>query len=398
MTRNHSKLIYLAAIFLLWHAMLFYGLPVPAIFAGWFLLSIWLYFAGPIAALMTASSVALFTLLLNVVLHWGGIEQSIYYRPHELMTTNQAEFGETFRPNTIFSMAAQFGDIEALEKAGVRESPHEITYRTDHLGFRNPADYADGQIVLLGDSFVAGASDTQSCILTEWLRRDHGIDAYNLGFPGDMDDYVRRFEVFRSRYGDRFKLALFVFEGNDFRPFSHKAAPATPGFLLGYADFFRRTSLWRYTRWLYLRIASSKDKAQHRPLVARVGDADMAFLSSDVGQAENLSDLEEHQYHFVEALRAMQPNLVQVFFIPIKYRVYAQWLNQKALPNAQFAYLSRAGKQAGIPIFDLTPSLVSEAERLLPKGEYVYWRDDTHWNCNGMRVAAAQVAEQLRAR
>ncbi len=34
--------------------------------------------------------------------------------------------------------------------------------------------------------------------------------------------------------------------------------------------------------------------------------------------------------------------------------------------------------------------------RQLPEGRYVYWRDDTHWNCLGMRAAAASVAAQLR--
>ena len=114
--------------------------------------------------------------------------------------------------------------------------------------------------------------------------------------------------------------------------------------------------------------------------------------------ASNASPPDESNLRFGEAFRKLKPNLVQIFFIPVKYRVYAKWLADKPLPSAQLDYLIQAAGQAGIPVFDLTPALALEAERLLPRGEYVYWRDDSHWNCNGMRTVAGPVAQQLRLR
>ena len=386
---------YLFAIFILWHAMLFYGLPLTIIVGLWFALSIWLYLAGPAAALLSAFTIATFTLLLNFSIQLSGLDHSMYYRPHELMKAEHPQLGGTFRPNTQFNMAAQFGDIEALEKSGVREKPHDIAYQTDSLGFRNPAEYDRQSFVLLGDSFVAGANDTQSCLIGESLRKDYGLDSYNLGFPGDMEEYVQRFEAFRREKGDRFKVALFLFEGNDFKPFSYRPIKQKKA-SKAYLDFSKQSSLWRYTHWIYLRAVKKSKPVKGNPLVRKIGAEEVAFLSTDQGQADNQMPYQESRMKFADALQRMKPNLLQVFFIPNKYRVYAEWVTDLQLHNAQWDYLSQTARQANVDIFDLTPTLVEEARRLLPQGQYVYWRDDTHWNCAGMRTVAGPIAQQLR--
>ena len=401
-SRKIRLLGYLFAIVVLWHAMLFYGLPFRVVVALWAAISVWLYFAGPAAALLTAVSIALFTLVLNFTIQFLGLDRTMYYRPHELMKAHHPELGSTFKPNTQFSMPAQFGDIEAIEKAGVRETPHEIAYRTDSLGFRNPAEFDKQSFVLMGDSFVAGTNDTQSCLIGEHLRKDHGLDTYNLGFPADMEDYVQRFEAFRKHKGDQFKLALFVFEGNDFlQPFSYrppKRKSRLKQATTAYYDFFKESSLWRFTRWLSLRAIRKTESGRANPFVRKIGTEDVAFLYTDPGQAHHQTAYQESQMKFAEALERLKPNLVQVFFIPIKYRVYAGWVAEQPLANTQWDYLQQAARQAKVPAFDLTPSLVEEAKRLFSMGQYVYWRDDTHWNCAGMKAVAAPIAQQLRSR
>lgn len=363
--RNKLLPFSLAAI-LIGHALLFYGLPLPALVAIWLALCAWLYLAGPAPALLTAFSMALFTLLLNLLVGFSGLEGSIYYRPHERMKADNPDFGDTFKPNTRASMNALFGDLEALEKVGIRE-PHEIAYVTDGLGFRNPADFHGQGFVLLGDSFLAGANDTQSCLISEQLRQHHGLDTYNLGFPGNMDEYVQRVRAFRKAKGNDFKMALFVFEGNDFYPFTNSPVEEK-ALLKSYHAFFRHSSLWRYTRWLYLRTQKKQVNQKSNPFVRKIGKDDVAFLSSEPPLAGGSTPLEESRLHFVDALNILKPNLVQIFFVPVKYRVYAKWLTDKPLPNAQLDYLRQAAKQAAIPVFDLTPALAQEAERLLPQG------------------------------
>jgi len=391
---TRPALLYVLSLLLSFHALLFYGFPSAALFAVWLVLAIIFLFTGGAQAMLSAMSLAVFTLLLNAVIHFTGLERSIYYRPHELMKSIDPDFGEIYKPNTQFSMNALFGDIEAIEKAGVKE-PHEITYLTDRLGFRNPSDYHGQKFVLVGDSFVAGANDTQSCLLTEWLRQDHTLDTYNLGFPGDMNDYVNRVRAFRRVKGNDFRMALFVYEGNDFRPFTNKpiARQSLPD---RYFDLFRSSSLWRYTRSLYLR-GQKKRSGEHAPpaLVQEIGGRPVAFYSKEQALINKRSTLKETELNFVAALQILKPNLTEIFFVPVKYRVYAQWLPAQTLPNEQWKYLAEASSQAGIPAHDLTSVLSAEAARILSQGQYVYWRDDTHWNCNGMRVVAAEVARIL---
>lgn len=390
-----KALLHLIAMLLSWHALLLYGFPLPALLAVWVVLSVGFLFAGGAQAMLTGVTLAVFTLLLNFVVGVTGLERGIYYRPHEFMKSSDPEFGEIYKPNSQISMNALFGDIEAMEKVGIQEA-HEIAYRTDSLGFRNPSDYrAEQKFVFVGDSFVAGANDTQDCLLTEWLRREHKLDTYNLGFPGDLNDYVNRAMAFRKAKGNDFRMALFIFEGNDFRPFTHRPI-AKPILIERYYGIFKDSSLWRYTRSLYLRGVKKKDGyAATAPQVREIGGNPIAFYSQNQAIANNPNTLQESDLRFIQAFEALKPNLIQIFFIPVKYRVYAPWLSRQATPNEQWNYLARAAQQAGIPAFDLTPALTAEAARLLPQGQYVYWRDDTHWNCNGMRIAAVQVARIL---
>lgn len=386
-------LLYWLALLLSSQALLLYGLPWAALLTIWILLAIVFLFAGGAQALLTAASLAACALLLNFVIYATGLERGIYYRPQELLSANDPDFGGIYRPNTQLSMNTLFGDLEAMGKAGVKE-PHETIYRTDSLGFRNPADYHGQQFVLVGDSLAAGANDTQSCLLTEWLRQDHKIDTYNLGFPGDMNDYVNRSKAFQQRHGHDFKTALFVFEGNDFVPYTGRTLPQ-PGMIERYYNLFKSTSLWRYTRSLYKRSSKKQGRHEGDALVQEIGGQKMVFFRQYVAVTNNRTVLEENALHFVPALQALKPNITQIFFIPTKYRVYAQWLSGEPLPNEQWQYLQHAAQQAGVPVHDLTPVLQAEAVRLLPQGQYVYWRDDTHWNCNGMRVAATEVARVL---
>jgi len=46
-------------------------------------------------------------------------------------------------------------------------------------------------------------------------------------------------------------------------------------------------------------------------------------------------------------------------------------------------------------VIDLTQALVNESKRLLPEGKLTFWRDDTHWNPDGIAVAAQIVAKTL---
>ena len=46
-------------------------------------------------------------------------------------------------------------------------------------------------------------------------------------------------------------------------------------------------------------------------------------------------------------------------------------------------------------MIDLTNILKKVANENTSKGIYVYWRDDTHWNDFGIKIAADYIAKHL---
>jgi len=87
----------------------------------------------------------------------------------------------------------------------------------------------------------------------------------------------------------------------------------------------------------------------------------------------------------------------QVFFVPTKYRVYAPLLGKSVPAHAQWRALQRLCSQRGWRCTDLTPALSSASSELLKRGEFTWWLDDTHWNRQGMAVAARVVAGRIHA-
>ena len=50
----------------------------------------------------------------------------------------------------------------------------------------------------------------------------------------------------------------------------------------------------------------------------------------------------------------------------------------------------------GFRFLDLGPAMVQASRRSYEEsGALLWWRDDTHWNGNGQRVAAAAIRERL---
>ena len=90
-----------------------------------------------------------------------------------------------------------------------------------------------------------------------------------------------------------------------------------------------------------------------------------------------------------------------VVIVPSAYRVYRPFLAEpKPAPEgAVDDYPGRVEdelRRTGIPAVNLTASLSAAASQRLQEGEYLYWRDDIHWNAEGTEVAASAIREGLR--
>lgn len=362
----------------LWQGIAFLLLLVPIV-------------RSPLASALTlACSVLVMSVVLEAAIRYLGIEGRLYYRPHEILKHEHPLLGNVYQPSRRLVMEVPFNDIEAMAKVGILE-PHRVVFKTDGLGFRNDRDYRAGDLVLLGDSFVVGMADSQECLIQNQLMGLGGLPAYNLGYPGGVREYRERLEAFRKLTGTTPRVALFVFEGNDFEV-QKDSRVRLPEPLAALQGEFRQTALWRFTRSIYVR--AFKSNGPGVASVAGTGERSRAFLK-DYSEVTRRETVPESIGRALKAdLDAMASSLWHLYFIPTSARVYTELaFGEPAdrLPDAQARFLADWSAGAGVPFTDLTPAL-----RAAARSESVFWRADTHWNCAGQAVAARQLAEDLK--
>lgn len=309
-----------------------------------------------------------------------------------------------FRANVDETVAMPSGDLPLLDPATMRAigQPRSIRFRTDGQGLRNDREYRKGDLVLVGDSFVAGLGGDQRDLPCHVLREEQGIEAYSIGLPGGPPQYFEWAERFLKDTDPDARFVFFVFEGNDF---------ASPASLYVSPGIYDRAKL-RFARFahpvLHLpRVVLQVTRGVERRVrtdgrgpveVRRVGAHDVGFLR-DYADASLMSPL---PMRAVPETSPVYSRLLAVVFIPTKYRVYSDRIADPHAPPPEpppgVNALRRHFEPRGVAVVDLTGALKARARELLTRDEYVYWRDDTHWNVEGVRVAMGEVAAAIRAK
>jgi hypothetical protein len=86
---------------------------------------------------------------------------------------------------------------------------------------------------------------------------------------------------------------------------------------------------------------------------------------------------------------------LMIVLVPNKHTVYRHLLEgkQKKPIGGQdlLPELASALRAAGISAIDLTPVLRRQADAAFSQNKYVYWRNDTHWNADGVGIAADEI-------
>ena len=331
------------------------------------------------------------------VLRATGLDQAIYYRFHERFATWSARLGHRAYLPGVDYRSREYGDLQMFTQERIAE-PREVVFHSDSDGFRNDHDYAGEPWVLVGDSFVMGAGTTQSELLQACLAR-RGIRAYNLAHPGGVLDYEAYWRSFVARHGRASRPLLFLFEGNDFpETVDEREQPALLAAfdrgLRGVIAPLTRLSTYRVTRSLIARAAKRGALYGETVFIRPLAGKPMAFLVryTEHARAPQLEDMALTDAAFAR----MAPELAAAFFIPDKYRVYQPWVApDERLPNASWEHLAQLCEQYHVRCVDLTPGLLRRSEELLPEGRFTWWRDDHHWNGDGIDAAAERVAEVI---
>jgi len=368
---------------------------------------------------------------------WGDRGSSaIWYREHEKWAV-----GQKYIPSVKDVIQQPFGDLVATNRSSTfseinaLKDPRMVRFQTDKFGYRNSKDISSAKFVLVGDSFIVGNGTDQSEIASEWFGKFSGEVVANVAFPGTPDQYEERMLGMIRNMDKNASLILFYYEGNDF----YQSQPPNLSFSLlsnisiNYDKLElqkdkalvylhpRNQTLFRLIRRSSYAINtkirdvikknrpaqknetsnSIENSSKHQPLennssdeaveIRLIGEKLVGFLGY-----ENLATEQENLKAYIIQDSYLLSRIDAVVFIPTKWRVYSQWVNAEPTESA-LNFLSKSYSKLNIPVYDLSKILSSEASRLLPSNQYVYWRDDSHWNGNGIKAAMEYLSKEINS-
>ena len=386
-------------------------------------------------ALLSAASLFLCSFLLfGLVELFPDLARSLHLTPvhyYALRERYVTDDSLIFRTRPLYRQQKRSGYRGDLYKPiygiEVPEIPYEGIYDKD--GFRNASESRDGDVIVLGDSFIErGESDRD--LFTEKLYRVSGLSTVNLGTawygPFQYLEVFKRYGVERQpKYA-----ILSLFEGNDLKDIREYIHWAKGGDYYHF-NLSSKGVLGRYRLALrecgqYLaEIATSFGKAGtanesretmsvHPDIVdlnlggqhykARFGYNIDTRDGSQLAQADELKEFRTLLTEFRELCseRQIVPLLM---FIPTKVHIYAEYTTElsganwtsiraaqiAAKDNVRNAIIGLAD-DLRIQSIDLTPVF----EKSSQEGKLLYYPFDTHWNPAARDLAAEAVTKALQ--
>ena len=316
-------------------------------------------------------------------------------------------------PN-INSRGHRFSDLARM--SGHREwiEPKSIRLITDATGFRNerldvsrPLD-----VILLGDSFAAGAVSQEDTWSSIWTR-EHQLNTYNLSTPasGPWHEYVNLWaesERLKTRKGTN--LIWQIFAGNDLDDCYGSLEPdELPWSGSLKSRLIRLNSLRGRSpiRYFLQRHSQTGDVRAYDFPEGRKILFYRPYLESSSRSAEQIVRHPNYQ-HFLATILAVKRFArsrdlrLSIVLVPAKEEVYswvwkntAAWSADSNLSGFSVA-LRKICVDESITYLDLKPFLVQESYRIYEQSRsLLYWYDDTHLNSQGSRFAGKIIFDEL---
>jgi hypothetical protein len=299
-----------------------------------------------------------------------------------------------FYPNITLEMTEQ-GDLGHHTARAVEK---RVEWKTDEWGFRNDRFIADPDVLIVGDSFVAGTGLSQDQTLTAQLTAmtGHRLKIYNMA-PATLDDMV-----FLMQNGIMHKPKLLIFSmvernvpkpvtGDLSRPFdvntaSYNVKRKLYG-LTGFDAFYDRLTRFYDIRWAQARI----NKQQGSGLVSPV-DHRMLFLQGKKSLAKADARLKSVTRVITSYKQYCDAQKIDFLFLPMpnKETVYYDLVPFPSQPDLLFR-LDSALHPLGIRTLNVLPLYNHERRN----GALLYHPDDTHWNGYAARLVATEIKKYL---
>lgn len=332
-------------------------------------------------------------------------------------------YGSFFLPNQRYENPRAYGDLSNAGNLPQWREYRRDVFTTDARGYRNPPDLLQGRppaALLLGDSFSGGAANADDETFSAVLTARIGAPVYNAAARPvtEIDDWLdltrdigleRGWVIYqhvprsgglarnrRKSLGTRVQASV------------RSAAPEAWG-LVRWA-WSQPASVSPLSIWLSRPLRRIQDDEilpnlyRKGVVPRRLSDGQLMLFQPEppalsLAEAEGDADAWARLFgERAEQLSAKGLRLL-VVLLPEKLTVYGPLLEQPTASTepivASLARLEDALRRRGVAVVNLTPLYRAEAKALLSRGETIFWRDDTHWNAAGVRIAAEAVAREM---
>lgn len=282
--------------------------------------------------------------------------------------------------------------------------PRKVRWVTDRYGFRKKdAGEIKPQVVIVGDSNIAGGGLTQEEMLSEALEDQLKVPVYPyapVGFNAFLKDL--RFEKDPPRV-----VIVSVIERHIFDLPAPKIRKKKGGLLFFYEwmdkirqmrgvqragvvmDRFCKMNMLQYAR---ARIGNKEIREVYRS-PSKFGP--MLFLRWEETNKEVPKAHLEKVVKTIEAYdRVLRKKGIRFIFLPIpnKENIYHEYLPNAGRPIF-LEQLIQELKNKGIETVDTQKAFEDEVRK---NSTLLYFPDDTHWNARGVRLAADRTVELIK--
>ena len=281
------------------------------------------------------------------------------------------------------------GNMDPNNKNNIRT----INIKTDNLGFRNNLDFNVTDYILIGDSLFHNHRIDQSNLINSQLNNKSEYKFYNASLTGyDMAHYFETIKFFKNLNKDK-KFIMIIFPGNDF--LNYEKIKESYSKNLGnkvLKNYFELKEFFDfYTRIKFITNLLKKSKLEERiDKTHNINGENIFFykryyVDSDI--SINFSDK-------FNIYKEYSPDILII--VPSKAQVYCEFL-----PNYDCNNFNFEKKLSNIPLFENTNILDStnffknEAQKKLLSNNFIFFKDDTHLNEEGLSLFSEFILANL---
>lgn len=270
----------------------------------------------------------------------------------------------------------------------------KVLWKTDKLGFRNETVINTPDILVIGDSFIAGSSLSQEQTFTNQLSKEfHGkFEIYNIA-PCSFSYWVRLMEqgtIKKPKYlifsiVERYVPEVFVPTKNNYDSSRERVKHQIRE--IGLAPVVDRLTRFYSLKWLAARIRNNRGTGIQSEINKK-----MFFLQGKSVEGRNEADIHKTVEAIVSYKKYCDSIGVAFLFLPIpnKETVYYDLVPLPHQPSFLFK-VDALLKQKGVSTVN-TLAIYNKSKQF---NKFLYQLDDTHWNAYGVHIVVKTVKEKL---